>query len=353
LTKDPASSPEDLAGSTEKRAAKHLSDSHQTYQDLLRLAKRVRDDMGLDPKLVLGALDQAEKEFESIAASVGGKIVRRNHPKVSSTDTCTIYIDECGQHSLEAKDPFKAFTLASIIVRDSDATDFDRKWMEWKQLYLGSADKLVHEPDVRQGKGSFWFKGDAKKRRIATEALPGIIQILPYCGIACVIHREKYVDAYGKIPPNNTLPYHAYLMALHFLAERIALALQHNYGGAKARLVFEARGPKEDASLQYEFARLFLDGTAYLSATYFRHQFFPGLQFKSKNENDSGLQVADLLARPCAEKVLDPTSDPPRWEAFKSKLCQGQKTGHSILGLKILPWDDCYNAIFEDQAKKS
>lgn len=306
----------------------------------------MRSDINLDTKLVAGTIDQAEKEFEGIAAAVGGKIIRRNHPEVDSTDTCTVYVDECGQHSVTAKDPFKAFVLGAVIVRDREYNAFDQQWKEWKKLYLGSPNKRTHEPDVRSGKGAFWFDGDAEKRQIALDALPGIIKLLPFTAVACVIHRENYRKQYGATPPNKTLPSHAYLMSLHFLAERIALALQHSFGGAKARLVFEARGPKEDASVQYEFARLFLDGTAYLSATYFRHQFLPGLEFKDKTENNSGLQIADLLARPCGDIALDPTGNPDRWLAFKAKLCQEQKTKHSILGLKIMPWDDAYDPIF-------
>jgi hypothetical protein len=340
----------ELTENAEIRAFARLHESHQGYQDLVRLAARLRRDMQLDTKLIDGVLDQAQKEFERIAAGAGGRIIRRAHPEVDSDRTCTVSVDECGQHELNAKDNYKTFGLGAAIVRDEDWLLFDAKWREWKRTFLGSAEKLVHEPNVRKRNGSFWFGGDKTLGNNAVAALPQIIRDLPFTGVVCIIHREKYLEKYGGESPNVTLPRHAYLMALHFLAERIALALQHSFGGAKARLIFESRGPKEDALLQYEFARLFLDGTAYLSAAYFRHQFFPGLAFKSKDDNDSGLQIADLLVRPCADKALAPESEPERWEAFRSKLCSGRKTENSIIGLKVMPWDACYECMLPEGA---
>jgi hypothetical protein len=140
-------------------------------------------------------------------------------------------------------------------------------------------------------------------------------------------------------------------MMLAFLAERVALALQEHFGGAKGKLSLESRDPFGDALLQYEFARLFLDGTSFISAAYFRNQFLPGLRFVPKGANLSGMQMADLLARPCADKVLALDTDPPRWRVFQQKLCRGRMTKHSILGLKVIPWDEAYDCMIPDDAK--
>ena len=67
----------------------------------------------------------------------------------------------------------------------------------------------------------------------------------------------------------------------------------------------------------------------------------------------SGLQVADLLGRPCAEKVLSPDSDPIRWAEFRAKLCPGRETKNSLIGLKIVPWDASFSDIWRDPAEKS
>lgn len=339
---------QELDDGAEARVAARMHEASLNYQAMLAIARRIRLDMGKDAEIVASAIRQAEDEFAAIIARVGGKIVGRARPAAASTETFTVYVDECGQHSLRAKDPFKAFAVAAVIVSDKDADSFDRTWKAWKRDNLGSEEKLVHEQDIRSKHKSFWCDGDENKRANAVLRLPDIIGKLEFLGICSVIHREKYVEELGDLPLNSMLPNHAYTMSFQFLAERIALALQHNYGGAKARLVLEARGSMEDAQLQYEFARLFLDGTAYLSSAFFRHHFFPGLQFKTKKDNVSGLQLADLLARPCAEKVIAPESNPPRWEAFKAKLVPGRFTQHSILGLKVLPWNECYECMLPE-----
>ena len=136
-------------------------------------------------------------------------------------------------------------------------------------------------------------------------------------------------------------------MALDFLLERIVLALETHFNGAYGHIIAEARGPREDALLQYEYVRLHLDGTSYISPSWFRQQLAPSIEFKIKKDNISGLQIADLLARPCGEKILDPSSSPVRWPQFRGKLCPGQETAHSILGLKVVPWGQRYADIWK------
>jgi hypothetical protein len=301
----------------------------------------------MDSELIERAIIQSEDELAALAQALSGYVLARKRPKASSPDTCHIFIDECGSHSLTAKESFNAFALAAIIVKDIDFPSLDEKWKGWKDAKLGSPEKLVHEPDLRRGNGSFYCGGDAARRLAAHEALENLIPNLPFTGIACILNRPEYMRIYGEQPLDASLPLHPYLMTLHFVIERAAMALQEKFAGAKAHIVIESRGPKEDAAMQYELARLFIDGTSFVSASYFRHQFFPGIVFKSKDTNCTGLQLADLLARPCAEKALAPATSPPRWNVFKRKLCDGQFTQHSILGLKIVPWDDRYDGIWE------
>ncbi|HEY1682116.1 MAG TPA: DUF3800 domain-containing protein [Candidatus Tumulicola sp.] len=332
------SSPEDLENSRDHRVLRQRIALQQVLVANLRLAKRSRIDLALDPALIEPALKQAEDELSNLTAQAGGRIEPRKKAKVDSIETCTVYIDECGTHSLMAKEEFGAFCLAGVIVRDKDLEAFEAKWKHWKLENLGAELRKVHEPDVRRRTGSFWLGKDTARQDKVIASLSEVLGELDYTAIACVLHREKYLEQYGDDVMDASLPRHGYLMTVHFLAERVAMALQHQFGGAKARLILESRGPKEDALIQYEFARLFLDGTAYLAPGYFRRQFFPGLEFKSKDDHVTGLEIADLVARPCADKVLDPRSDPARWQDVRKKLCQGQGTKHSILGLKVVPW---------------
>lgn len=161
------------------------------------------------------------------------------------------------------------------------------------------------------------------------------------------MHRQNYLADFGTGPIDASLPAHAYMVALDFLMERAVLALENQFGGAKAQVVAESRGAKEDALLQHEFSRLHLDGTSYISQAWFRQQLNPGIQFLPKVANNTGLQLADLFARPVGEKVARPEDDPPRWSIFRDRLCQGHETKNSILGLKIVPWRETYHDIWK------
>jgi hypothetical protein len=342
------STPEELSASREARVAARRKDRHERYLHFLRWALRTRRDSGYPVDKLSDVIKQGEDELETLVESLGGRIVPRRRPKATgSEETCTVFIDECGAHSLRAKEEFEAFCLAAVIIRDEDFGKVDRKWKRWKRQYLGSANKRVHEPDIRHGRNSFWCDNDRAKRGKAVRALARILDRLDFSVIACVVNRPAYVKEIGAKALDESLPQHPYLMTMHFLLERAAMALHTQFNGARARLVIESRGPLEDARMQYEIARLFLDGTSYVSATWFRQQFFPGVAFRDKNQNCTGLQLADLIARPCGQKVLYPQSTPARWPAIRKKLCPGMETGHSIVGLKIVPWEDRYQGIWK------
>jgi hypothetical protein len=343
-----ASSSQELAGSRQFRVAARRKDRHERYLHFLRLAMRTRVDNGYTAEKVESAIKQGDDELAALAALVGGRIYPRRRPKTIETDrTCTIFIDECGAHSLKAKEKFDAFCLAAIIIADENLHRIDRQWKRWKRQYLGAAAKLVHEPDIRRGRNSFWCKGDVSQRRRAVKALDPILARLDFAAVACVVHRTKYVKEVGKRALDESLPEHPYLMTMHFLVERLAMALHGQFKGARGQVVIESRGPAEDAKVQYEFARLFLDGTSYISPSWIRRQFCPGLEFRTKEQNGTGLQLADLLARPCGEKVLDPTSVPDRWGVLREKLCPDMETAHSIVGLKIVPWNEQYKDLWK------
>ncbi len=344
------STPEELAAAREARVAARRLEVQERYLALLRLAQRVRQDNSLPPETLAGIIAAGEGELASLKAHTGGRIVGRRRPVRPGPPpppTCTIFLDECGAHSLRAKDELEAFCLATIIVPDDQYDSFNKQWCQWKQITLGSANKIVHEPDVRKGRGSFGFRGNKKWRTAARESLRRQLEALDFQAIVCVVNRPEYLKLHGMQALDESLPTHIYLMTLHFVAERLALTLDTQFKGAKGRLVAESRGPLEDALLQYDFVRLQIDGTSYVSAAFFRQQLCPGIDFKSKRDNESGLQIADLLARPCAEKVLNPASTPDRWPEFRGKLCQGQETAHSILGLKVVPWDERYVDIWK------
>ncbi len=339
--KDPT--PEKLAATRDTRIAKMRLDQHERYLSLLYHAQRIKLNSG-DPDTLASIIASGQAELQGMRVRAGSSVPRRRRPKkaIEPTKKCLVFIDECGASSLMAPDAFGAFVIAAVIVREEDYPKLNKQWKQWKHDNLGSAKKIVHDPDIRSGRGSFSFRGDTTKRSAVVESLRQLIIRMEFSAVACVINRPEYVAQVGLGSLDRSLPEHPYLMSLDFLMERLVMILETQFNGARAHIIAEARGPREDALLQYEYVRLQLDGTSYISPSWFRQQLAPAIEFRTKKDNCTGLQLSDLLARPCGEKILNPSASPTRWPEFRQKLCLGQETLHSILGLKIIPWHERY-----------
>lgn len=339
--------PEQLEQSRDVRVARQQLNRLEIATHYLQQAKRLRDDVNQDddPELNRIIVD-AEQECVRLASASEGFVTSRRRPKRKKgepTTSCTVYLDECGTHALGKEEAFPVFALAATIIREEDEAAIDEAWRDWKTSWFGRPDVVMHEPEIRHRQSVF----RTERGEAAIADLPNILPSLDFGAVCVVLHRPDFLANYGEGPLDSSLPSHGYLMALDFLIERCTFALTEIYGNARATLVAESRGPKEDAQLQYEFARLHLDGTSYVHESWFRQQFHPGIRFQGKNENVTGLQLADLLARPVAEKVIEPESDPDRWTVFRQKLCVGKQTKNSIIGLKVIPWKGGYEAILK------
>ena len=305
-----------------------------------------------DQDELAAAIEAARNDLGALHAQAGGRIWPRRRATGTGTKNpskeCFVFIDECGSHTVNVrKGEFGAFCLAAVLITRDEYEAFCDRWNRWKDATWGSSRVKIHEPDVRKRRGRFWCDGDRTQQELAVESLSRELTALQFTGIVVVIRRAAYASEFGRDSVDMSLPSHVYLMALDFLCERIALALNTEFADARGRLFAESRGPKEDAQLQQEFARLHIDGTSYISPSWFRRQLFPGILFHRKEDYFPGLEVADLLARPCGEKVLAPNSTPERWAELSPKLCRRQETAHSPLGLKIVPWREGFETLIE------
>lgn len=338
--------PEELEASRDVRLSMRRREKMEQYVAALRRAEHLRLESGGEEadSAIKDLLNRADSELRTLQRRSGGPVFSRRRPrKRVEPRNCTVFLDECGSHELTSPDTYSVFALSAVILPETDFANLDARWKGWKAEVLGQHDAIVHEPTVRNRLGPFGGPiGPA-----VIESLTRALGELDFTGIVCAVHRANYVAEFDLGPLDESLPANVYLMTLDFLLERVVMALDSVFGGARADVVAESRGPREDALLQYEFARLHLDGTSYIAPGWFRQQLAPGVVFKSKDANSTGLQLADLIARPVADKVADPKSTPPRWREVRTKLCAGQETKHSILGLKVLPWHEKYEDLWK------
>ena len=144
----------------------------------------------------------------------------------------------------------------------------------------------------------------------------------PFRVIAAVIDKVKLVDKYAN-------PWSPYEIALHFCLERLHMFMRESeQAGRRIHVVFECRGKEEDESLELAFRRIVAGEShwGYRNHDFSNMEFEP--RFAKKGANSTGLQLADLTARPLALKTLRPD--------------QANRT-HSVLSekaywIKEFPW---------------
>ncbi len=340
--------PIDLEASRDKRVARRRLERLDEYAALLRRAKSALPTTGLKPDPQLDRLiNIADATRGNLQKATEGRVTTRKRPKNSvpdPKDSCLVFLDECGAHSLVSKDTFPVFCLTAVVIRESEYPRVDLLMHAWKETCFRDVNFVIHEPDIRYRLGP-WGKPE---RDALLALLRELLAQLEFAAVACIVRRGEYVAEFGAGAPDDSLPGHPYLMALDFLLERVLMVLDADFNGGRAKVIAESRGANEDALLQYEFARLLLDGTSYISGSWFQQQLHPGIHFEAKGGHyATGLQLADLSARPVAEKVVAPESTPDRWPEVAKKLCRGQGTKNSILGLKVIPWDALFEGLWE------
>ncbi|MFT6675918.1 MAG: hypothetical protein ACJAVM_002115 [Sulfitobacter sp.] len=230
-----------------------------------------------------------------------------------------VYVDESGDHSLTSIDQdFPVFSLSLCIVRKDDYIGSVVPSVQaLKFKYWGHDSVVLHEHEIRKSKGDFSFLlTDKAVREAFYEDLNQIMVDAPITIIASVIDKLKLTKKYPK-------PWNPYELALHFCMERLLLFLiDAGETGKRVHVVFECRGKNEDAELELAFRRI-VDGASgwgWVKRDFSVMEFDP--KFAKKSVNSTGLQLADLTARPIAIQALRPTQANRAYDVIMTKMGQ-------------------------------
>lgn len=257
--------------------------------------------------------------------------VEARHVASSKFSDFIVYVDESGDHSIERPDPnYPMFVLAFCVFYKRNYAERVVPALEkFKFNHFGHDLVVLHEHEIRKETGAFRFEGRQEKENFLGE-LTSIIEQSNFILISCVIDKEGIKRA-GGVPPN---PYN---LALGFCLESLHELMEEKKQGArKTHVVFERRGEKEDKELELEFRRI-CDGANR------RNISLPfTIIFGDKRVNSSGLQLADLVARPIGLSVLRPTQTNRAFDVLKRKFfCEGGRenvgAGYEGRGLKVFP----------------
>jgi Protein of unknown function (DUF3800) len=215
----------------------------------------------------------------------------------SSFSDYIVYVDESGDHGLMSIDPsYPIFVLVFCVFKKQDyAQTVVPMLQSFKLRHFGHDQVILHETDIRRDRGSFAFLKSKQRYRVR-----------------------------HSVAAEN--PYH---ISLRFGLERMFDLLQKPDG--VTHIVVEQRGKVEDDELELAFRRICAGHNAFNVALPFE------LVFANKKSNSTGLQLADLVARPVGLNLLKPQQGNRAFEAIKPKFYREVSGTIKDYGLKYYP----------------
>jgi hypothetical protein len=215
--------------------------------------------------------------------------------------------------------------LNTVLVRKADyADDIVPRLQRLKFESVGHDQLILHERDIRRQQNDFAFlQVDADVREAFIAGINAIVAQAEFEIIAGVIDKIRLVARYAD-------PWSPYELALHFCLEKLlARLIAFGQRGRTVHVLFEGRGKREDRELELHFRRIVGNEVQWgnLRSDFTQLRWEP--VFIDKKSNSSGLQLADLMARPIGLKVLRPAQENRAFEILRPRLAPG--------GLKIFP----------------
>ena len=240
-----------------------------------------------------------------------------------------LYLDESGDHNLSVIDPqFPVFVLGGVIV-DQDYAEgpLTKALNSFKQEMFGTTEIVLHTADIARNRNGF----EALKNRAFRERfyarLNELMFRLDYKVVACAVLKEEYVHRYGNLAKDP------YVLGLEEIAQVFRFEIGNvHHGGI---IVAERRSEHLDSRLIASWSSLVTLGAQSIRARSVA-QRIERLELRTKDENLSGLQLADLVVTPIARHILGKT-DYEDWRIIEGKIREDRRGMTGGYGLKVLP----------------
>jgi hypothetical protein len=222
------------------------------------------------------------------------------------------YADESGDHSLVSVD--SAYPLFVLTICGFKITEYTQRtvpsFQKFKFRYFGHDMAVLHEHEIRKQSGEFAFLTDLVMRDKFQRDLTDIVEAAKFDIFSCIIDKRMFRADF--------FPDNPYQVALSVCLQMVFKHLQKSGRlGSIYHFVFEKRGDKEDRDLELEFRRIVAgQNPLHLPMDGFK------LRFADKKSNSTGMQLADLTARPLGLAYLRPTQPNRAFDVIQSKLCK-------------------------------
>ena len=252
-----------------------------------------------------------------------------------------IYIDEVGNPDIESSEnPNHRFlSLTGVIVELGYVAEKLQPQLESLKVKFFDSHPdnpvVLHRKEILNTSGPFANLRDSGTRQAFDKELLALLEIWQYQVISVCIDKKAHKDTY------STWLYDPYHYCLTILLERYVFFLDSI--NCMGDVMAESRGGKEDRRLKDVFSNLYEKGTGYISGDRIRKRLTSrNLKVKNKSNNIAGLQVADLLAHPSRNEILNENKlldkELPPFGKRIIQILQNKyyKKGNKIFGKKML-----------------
>lgn len=237
-----------------------------------------------------------------------------------------IYIDEFGCDGYQRLDvPSNRYlNLTGVIVERKDAyLDIHNDLMRLKEeLFQQSPTNpiVLHRTCIRRANAPFGaFRSQAGLREEFDRRLIGILLKGNYKIVSVTFDKQLHIERREK----QGLPFrNPYGWCMEWLMERYVTYLREV--GGQGDVASEMRGRREDRALSRAFAELMERGSSIGSYKEDFQQRFTEkrLLLRDKKQNDTGIQLADVICKPAHKYILDYNDKEAMGNGFSAKLAR-------------------------------
>jgi Protein of unknown function (DUF3800) len=243
-----------------------------------------------------------------------------------------VYVDESGNYNTDTfEKDYPVFVLAFCIFHKENYVKNVVSGLEkFKFEYFGHDTVVLHEREIRKEIGAFQFPNKNFKQNFIG-SLHTLVDESNFITISCSINKKKLFE--NGLEMGDNLYHVALVFCLQSLFD---LMNEKKQDDAVTHIVFESRGKREDKDLELEFRRI-CDGANERNC---RLPF--EIIFADKRTNSTGLQIADLVARPIGLHVIKPSQSNRAFDVITKKFyCRDGRafvgTNFDGYGLHVYP----------------
>lgn len=215
-----------------------------------------------------------------------------------------LYIDESGNSDLGHCDNpnHRYLSLCGVIIELDYVQNILNEEMEsLKNKFFGRhIDKPIvfHRSDMTNQRNQFRVLKDENIRHAFNNELIDSLIKWEFTALSVLIDKKAFIEKYLGWREN---PYHYCLM---IMLERYCHFLKSNY--AVGDVLIESRGKEDDFSLSKHYRHIYEHGTNFMNKSVFQEALTSKeIKIRKKYESISGLQLADLIAIPLRNRILE------------------------------------------------